>query len=252
MAAMRFEGDVVLITGGASGIGLAAAEQFICEGATVYAADINTQALTDHAARIGSAYVPVKMDVTSNADIDAALELIRSRHGRLDCLINNAAASKPKLVRDLVREEILPQVNANLISPIVLTHAAVPLLEKSAHPSIINVCSISAKIQLATTSVYAATKAGLEAFTRCCAKELPGIRVNAVLPGYTLTNISGVAHDKLEEMVPTARKTPVGRWAQPSEIAAPILFLASSDASFITGTSLIADGGLYASAPIDG
>jgi NAD(P)-dependent dehydrogenase (short-subunit alcohol dehydrogenase family) len=248
----RFTDGVALVTGAASGIGLAVAEGFVAGGATVYAVDRAAELLAEAAARIGKNYIPVAADVLNIDKIQDVLARIEQAHGKLDYLVNNAAAGRSALVRDLKAEDIQFVLQLNLMAPMLVTRAAVGLLEKSTHPSVVNVCSMAMKTHLHGTSVYSSTKAGLETFTRVCAKEMPHIRFNSVLPGYTLTR-AFTAHLTEEQFYaanPFVRKIPAGRMAQPAEIARPILFLCSTDASYMTGTALVVDGGLYVSAPI--
>lgn len=251
-APLRFANCVVLVTGAASGIGLATAQAFVREGAVVYAADLDMQRLAELDTM--ERFIPVALDVTSTADIARVLKQIEMAHGRLDCLINNAGGARPGHVARITPDDVAFIVNLNLQAPMILTQAALVLLERSARASVVNVSSISARLQLAAGSVYGATKAGLESFTRACAKEVKGIRFNCVLPGFTLTPIftDRLSPEQIDEMVPTVRHIPAGRWARPEEIAEPILFLASPAASYINGVALPVDGGLYASAPIGG
>lgn len=251
-APLRFADCVVLVTGAASGIGLATAQAFVREGAVVYAADLDAERLA--AVVTSDRFIPVVLDVTSAEGIKSVLERIEAGHGRLDCLVNNAGGARPGHVSRITPDDVAFIVGLNLQAPMLLTQASLGLLGRSSRASVVNVASISARIQLAAGSVYGATKAGLESFTRACAKEVKGIRFNCVLPGYTLTPIftDRITPEQLDEIVPTVRHIPAGRWAAPEEIAEPILFLASEAASYINGAALPVDGGLYASAPIGG
>ncbi len=249
---LRFADYVVLVTGAASGIGLATARAFVREGAVVYATDVDEERLA--AVATDDRFIPLAFDVTSADDIKRVLARIDAEHGRLDCLVNNAGGARPGHLGRIKPDDVAFILGLNLQAPIMLTQASLALLGRSSRASVVNVASISARIQLAAGSVYGATKAGLESFTRACAKEVKGIRFNCVLPGYTLTPIftDRLSPEQIDEIVPTVRKIPAGRWATPEEIAEPILFLASEAASYINGAALPVDGGLYASAPIDG
>jgi len=193
--------------------------------------------------------------VTANV-ADEALAASAVRHctdtyGGLDILVNNAAMRNYSAVADATPAEWMAMVNVNLIGAANYCRAALPLLRRSGQGSIVNVSSCYAVTGRKGMGIYDATKAGQLALTRTLAhEEAPhGVRVNAVCPGSTLTDFhvaKAQASGKSVEKLKTERQDTslLGRWASPEEIAYPILWLASGEASFITGATLMADGGL--------
>ncbi|SIT36951.1 Short-chain dehydrogenase/reductase [Paraburkholderia piptadeniae] len=252
----RLQGKVALITGGGGGIGAATARVFCDEGAAVVLVDANADALarvTDELLQHDSS-VKVKTFVAdvSNADeAAAAAELAARSFDRLDVLVNNAAMRNYSALAEATPAEWQSMVSVNLIGTSNYCKAALPLLRKSASASIVNVSSCYAVTGRKGMGLYDATKAGMLAMTRTLAFEeaANGVRVNAVCPGSTLTDFHvnrARAAGKSVDVLKTQRQDTslIGRWAAPEEIAWPILWLASDEASFITGTTLMVDGGL--------
>jgi 2-hydroxycyclohexanecarboxyl-CoA dehydrogenase len=238
----RLEGKVALITGGGSGIGAATVRLFREEGAKVLIVDSN-------AATAGAeAFVA---DVSKEAKAFEAVERALQLFGRLDVLVNNASMRNYASLADASPEEWQAVVGVNLIGAANYCKAALPALRKSGKASIVNVSSCYAVTGRKGMGLYDATKAGMLAMTRTLAFEesAHGVRVNAVCPGSTLTEFHiarGKAAGKSVEKLKKERQDTslLGRWASPEEIAWPILWLASDEASFITGTTLMVDGGL--------
>ena len=253
----RLAGKSALITGGAAGIGAALAALFCSEGAAVTLVDIDTTMLTQTcAAIIGKLPNARVTHYSANvADADAAHAAVSqalSAHGHLDILINNAAMRNNATLADATPEEWQAVLGVNLMGAANYCRAALPALRKSSHASIVNVSSCYAVTGRKGMGLYDATKAGLLAFTRTLAHEeaAHGIRVNAICPGSTLTDFhlnKARAAGKVVEQLKTERHSTslLGRWATPMEIAWPVLWLASDEAAFITGTTLMVDGGLH-------
>jgi meso-butanediol dehydrogenase/(S,S)-butanediol dehydrogenase/diacetyl reductase len=256
MSTTRLAGKAALITGGGAGIGAAAARVFCREGAAVTLVDRDEAALRATAERIraeqpGARVSYFAADVSDEALAAQAVAHAVEAFGGLDVLVNNAAARSYSAVADASAQQWQAVVNVNLVGTANYCRAALPALRKSGRGSIVNVSSCYAVTGRKGMPIYDATKAGQLALTRTLAfEEAPhGVRANAVCPGSTLTDFHigrAQASGKDVEKLKTERSTTslIGRWAAPEEIALPILWLASDEASFITGATLMVDGGL--------
>lgn len=252
----RLAGKAALITGGGAGIGAATARVFCAEGAAVTLVDTDAasleQARTDIAKAVpGARIVGVEGDVADPTCAARAVERAITAHGRLDVLVNNAAIRNDEAIADATPEQWQAVVNVNLVGAANFTRAAVPALRRAGRGSVVNVSSCYAVTGRAGMGLYDATKAALLALTRtlACEEAAHGVRVNAVCPGSTLTEFHrkrAQAQGKSVETLRGERRSTslLGRWAEPGEIAWPILWLASDEASFITGVTLMVDGGL--------
>jgi 2-hydroxycyclohexanecarboxyl-CoA dehydrogenase len=254
---MRLQGKAALITGGGAGIGAAMARLFCAEGATVTVVDLDGGSLDAACAAIRG-QVPGARITSFTADVsdaDAAIAAVKhavASHGRLDILVNNAAMRNYASLADATPAEWQAVVGVNLMGAANYCRAALPALRESGKGSIVNVSSCYAVTGRKGMGLYDATKAGLLAFTRTLAHEEAafGVRVNAVCPGSTLTDFhvnKAVAAGKDVEVLKAERQQTslLGRWASPEEIAFPVLWLAGDEGSFITGTTLMVDGGLH-------
>ena len=237
---MRLKGKTALVTGGGAGIGAATAALFRAEGARVFIVDAQPGAGVDFAA-----------DVADAAKALEAVEQALATLGGLDILVNNAAMRNYAAIGDATPAEWQAVVGVNLLGAANYCKAALPALRRSGKGAIVNVSSVYAVAGRKGMGLYDAAKAGLLALTRTLAHEeaAHGIRANAVCPGSTLTdfhvNKAKAAGRDVEKLKAERDITSlIGRWATPQEIAAPILFLASDEASFITGATLMVDGGL--------
>ena len=256
MQGSRLRDKVALITGGGGGIGASTARVFCDEGAAVVLVDANPQSLAnvaddllrrDAAARVQT-YVA---DVANAEQASTAVELAQRVFGRLDVLVNNAAMRNYSALADATLEEWQSMVSVNLVGTANYCRAALPVLRAAGSASIVNVSSCYAVTGRKGMGLYDATKAGMLAMTRTLAFEeaAHGVRANAICPGSTLTDFHvnrAQAAGKSVEVLKTQRQDTslLGRWASPEEVAWPILWLASDEASFITGTTLMVDGGL--------
>jgi meso-butanediol dehydrogenase/(S,S)-butanediol dehydrogenase/diacetyl reductase len=254
----RLEGKAALITGGGGGIGSACARIFCSEGAAVTLVDASGESLERTAATVAQA-VPGARVTTHMADVArsgaarAAIEQALVAHGRLDILVNNAAMRNYSAMAAATPEEWQAIVAVNVIGTANYCSAALPALRAAGRGSIVNVSSCYAVTGRKGMGLYDTTKAGMLAMTRTLAFEEAehGVRVNALCPGSTLTDFHAKraqAMGKSLETLAGERQTTsmLARWATPEEIAWPILWLASDEASFITGTTLMVDGGLHA------
>lgn len=256
MSSHRLAGKAALITGSGAGIGAATAELFCREGAAVTLVDRDEAGLRATAERIraevpGARVAWFAADVSDEALAQQAVAHAVEAFGALHVLVNNAAMRSHASVADATAQEWQAVVNVNLIGAAIYCRAALPALRQSGRGAIVNVSSCYAVTGRKGMPLYDATKAGQLALTRTLAfEEAPhGIRANAVCPGSTLTEFHvkrAEAKGKPVEQLKTERSTTslIGRWASPGEIAAPILWLASDEASFITGATLMVDGGL--------
>lgn len=253
----RLAGKSALITGGAAGIGAAMAELFCSEGAAVTLIDMDAAMLVQTRAAIKQKVPGARVAhfAANVADADAshvAVAHALAAHGQLDILVNNAAMRNNASLADATPEEWQAVLGVNLMGAANHCRAALPALRERGNASIVNVSSCYAVTGRKGMGLYDATKAGLLALTRTLAHEEAGhgIRVNAICPGSTLTDFhvnKARAAGKAVEQLKTERHSTslLGRWATPMEIALPVLWLASDEASFITGTTLMVDGGLH-------
>lgn len=252
----RVKGKVVLITGGGSGIGAATAELMCAEGGAAMLVDVNAAALATSSKtiidRIPKARIATFVaDVAQAADAACAVERAIKEFGQLDVLVNNASMRNYSALAEATPDEWQAVVGVNLLGVANYCRAALPRLRKRPGASIVNVSSCYAVVGRKGMGLYDATKAGILSMTRTLALEEAsnGVRVNAICPGSTLTQFhisrAGAA-GKSVETLKTERQTtsPLARWAAPQEIAWPVLWLASDEGSFITGTTLMVDGGL--------
>ncbi|WP_034392992.1 SDR family NAD(P)-dependent oxidoreductase [Comamonas thiooxydans] len=257
MSESRMAGRTALITGAGAGIGAAASHLFCEEGAAVLMVDANAEALERTREAIlqavpGARLACVMADVSDEAATAAAVGQCVEQWGGLDTLVNNAAMRNYSAAADATAAEWQAMVGVNLVGMSNYCRAALPALRQSGTGSIVNVSSCYAVTGRKGMALYDATKAAQLAYTRSLAFEeaAHGVRANAVCPGSTLTDFHvGRAQraGKSVEQLRTERKDTslIGRWASPEEIAWPILWLASREASFITGTTLMVDGGLH-------
>jgi NAD(P)-dependent dehydrogenase (short-subunit alcohol dehydrogenase family) len=252
----RFSGKTVLITGGASGLGLAAAAAFGREGARIGIADINLEAAVAAAQRLGSFATSIYVDVTNEASVDAMIKAAIAEHGRIDIVINSAGLSDnfvPTIEKSFAHWQRL--IDVNLGGTFLVARAAANVMIANKAGVILNFNSIAGVLGLPIRSAYSASKAGVAMLTRVLACEWAphNIRVNAVAPGYIMTPMVEklIADGKLDTDR-VVRRTPMGKFGTAEQVADALLFLASAQASFITGVTLPVDGGYTAyGAPSD-
>ena len=251
----RLAGKVALITGAADGIGAATAELFAEEGAAVVVGDVDNaggEAVRDRIVELGGRAVFVRADIAREQDTGLLPAAADEHFGRLDILVNNAATFVLKGVEATV-DDWRRSLDVNVIGTSLVTRAAVPLIARSGGGAIVNLASISSFVAQPNFLTYSATKAAILQMSRNLALDLAPqkIRVNCVCPGTILTRAS---HDHMERtgqsldafLATEGPKHLLNRVGTPREVALAILFLASDDASFITGTHLMVDGGYTA------
>jgi 3alpha(or 20beta)-hydroxysteroid dehydrogenase len=227
-------GKVALISGAARGQGLAEAERFRAEGATVVAGDV-----LDHDG--------IHLDVTSAQSWAAAVDGALREHGRLDVLVNNAGIYSVRPWDDVTEAEFRQVLDVNLLGTFLGMQAAARVMEPGS--SIINVSSLNGVSSHAGTAAYTASKFGVRGLTKAAALDLGarGIRVNAILPGVIDTPMIAASIEGRQQQL--AAGIPLGRLGQPPDIASAAVFLASDDAAWITGIDLVVDGGHIAQTP---
>ena len=240
----KLEGKIALITGGNSGIGLATAKQFVNEGAYVFITGRRDPELVRAVKEIGRNVTGVQGDVANLDDLDRLVAQIEREKGKLDIVFANAGGALPLTPLGEITEEHYDSLfNVNVKGLLFTVQKALPLMPDGA--SIILNASIVASKGLPEWSVYSATKAAVRSFARTWATDLKArrIRVNAVSPGFTDTapwhSVEGA--DQLMKNISTT--IPLGRFGTPDDIAKAVVFLASDDASYVTGTELFVDGG---------
>ncbi|AZG44151.1 SDR family NAD(P)-dependent oxidoreductase [Gordonia insulae] len=235
-----------IVTGAASGIGRAIAEQLIESGGRVLAFDLDKEKLTESAHRYGDAYVAVDGSVTDTLAVRSAVATAESELGGIDALFNVAGGLRPAPIIELAEEDWDFTIDVVLRGVFLCTkYAATSMVEAARGGAIVNISSVNAHMPLYGGSAYAAGKSGVEMFGRNAALELGrhGIRVNTVLPGLVDTPMAAIILENEGIMAEFNANAVLKRPAQPSELAAPAVFLASSAASYITGTELVVDGG---------
>jgi NAD(P)-dependent dehydrogenase (short-subunit alcohol dehydrogenase family) len=244
----RLEGRVAVITGAGSGIGLSTARRFAAEGAHVVVVDVNPQAGAAAATEVGGEFVAV--DVTSEPAVRELFDGVAERHGRVDIAFNNAGISPPDddSILDTGLEAWDRVQRVNLTSVYLCCKFAIPHMLRQGRGSIINTASFVALMGAATSQIsYTASKGGVLAMTRELGVQFArqGVRVNALCPGPVNTPLLRELFAKDPERA--ARRlvhVPMGRFAEPEEIAAAVTFLASDDASFVTASTFVVDGGI--------
>lgn len=239
----RLEGKVAVITGAGSGIGAAMADLFCREGAKVVAADISG-AQNEVAARIGAACLPFQADVSRSSDVQGMLKAAVDSFGRLDVLVNNAAIDGQMMPTGEYPEEEFDRVwSINGRSVFLGMRYAIPLMLKTGGGSIVNTSSMASVVAFPTMNAYCASKGAVSMMTKVVAVEYArqGIRANVICPGPVVTGIT--KHMPAEYIEGVKNAVPMHRMADPSEVANLGLFLACNESSFITGASVLIDGG---------
>ena len=241
------QGKIALVTGATRGIGRAVAEELVSKGAFVIGTATSEKGAESISAYLGEKGKGLILNVADQASIDAVLEQIKQEFGDIDILVNNAGITRDNLLMRMKDEEWFDILQTNLSSVYHLSKAMLRTMMKKRFGRIINIGSVVGSMGNAGQTNYCAAKAGLIGFSKALAKEVAsrGITVNVVAPGFIATDMTDVLSEELKNNLLT--QIPAGRLGEPKDIAKAVAFLASEDASYINGTTLHVNGGMYMS-----
>lgn len=236
-----FEGETIIVTGAAQGIGREVASFFVQAGGTVFIIDSDTNELATSAQAIGA--FPILADVSLTSDVEKAVAQVISETGRIDVLVNNAGIVRDRVLWKLSDDDWNSVLDVHLGGTFRFTRACIPHFRDRSYGRVINVTSYTGLHGNVGQANYAAAKAGIIGFTKTAAKELAqfDVTVNAVSPNARTRMVASIPEDKLVELTASI---PMHRFAAPAEMASAIAFLACSASSYITGVVLAVDGGL--------
>lgn len=241
---------VAIVTGGASGLGLATVRRLLAANCCVAIADLQEDVARASAAEVdpgGERVLAVHADVTETASVDAMVAAVVERFGQLDVLVNNAGFAAPSPTHELKDDAWLRMLDVHLNGTLRCSRAAFPVLSRAQAPAIVNIASIATKVGMPMRASYTAAKCAIEGLTRVLAVEWApvGIRVNGVAPGFLLTPLmqklieeGANSNESMDALVP------LGRMGLPEEIAEVVAFVASPAASYLTGQTIVVDGGM--------
>ena len=241
------QGKIALVTGATRGIGRAVAEELVSKGAFVIGTATSEKGADSISAYLGEKGKGLVLNVADQASIDAVLEQIKQEFGDIDILVNNAGITRDNLLMRMKDEEWFDILQTNLSSVYHLSKAMLRTMMKKRFGRIINIGSVVGSMGNAGQTNYCAARAGLIGFSKALAKEVAsrGITVNVVAPGFIATDMTDVLSEELKNNLLT--QIPAGRLGEPKDIAKAVAFLASEDASYINGTTLHVNGGMYMS-----
>ena len=247
----RLKDKIAVVSGAASGIGLAASQAFAREGARVILVDRDALGVTEAITSLsGAGHVSKVMDVTDEMAWASLADEVVKTHGRLDVLVNNAGFGDFHPIVDTTLESWRAVLAVNLDSVFLATKHLLPALAASGKGAIVNMASIRSLRGAPNMASYSAAKAGVEVFTKVTAMECAalgnGVRANSVHPGHIATPLTAAFHEDPDLSARILANIPAGRVGQPDDIANAILFLASDESLFVTGTRLVVDGGTTA------
>jgi len=245
---MRFKGQVLLVTGGASGIGAAVARRFAADGGRVALIDRNEQRAQAVAGELEGA-IAIRLDVTDEEAVGRCVDTVAEHFGSIDCLFNAAGHAEFGPIEDWSFERVQRMLTAHVGGTFLFCRQVLPVMRRGSGGAIVNVASVAAVKAQSGNAPYGAAKGAIAAFSRQLARDVaPAIRVNTVAPGRTRTGMTeplmiARAGSVEQGMVTFGQANLQKRVAEPEEIAAPVCFLLSAEASFITGAVLAVDGG---------
>lgn len=246
---MKLAGKVAVVTGAAQGIGRACAERFLKDGARVVIGDVNEAQLAQTAAELGNpeGLATLRTDVSKRADVEALVKLAAGKFGRLDVMLNNAGIARTQQFLDITEEDFDTVLGINLKGAFFGTQAAArQMISQGSGGVVINMSSVNALLAIPTLSTYAMAKGAMNQLTTTAAVALAPhkIRVVGIGPGTILTELVAqqiMTSDAARKSV--LSRTPIGRCGEPGEVASVASFLASEDASYVTGQTVYVDGG---------
>lgn len=242
------DGRVAIITGSARGIGRAIAEKFAFLGANIVVADIRIEEATTTSAEIaqtsGKKALPLEVNVSDLTSVNTMVENTIKTFGHVDILVNNAGITRDTLIMRMEEADWDAVMNVNLKGVFNCSKAVIRSMMKQRYGRIVNISSVSGQAGQIGQTNYSASKAGVIGFTKALAREVATrqITVNAIAPGFIPTALTNDLPEDLKESI--IKYTPLGRMGKPEEIAAAVVFLASEEASYITGQVLAVDGGM--------
>lgn len=245
---MRLNGKVALLTGATGGIGQATAELFAREGASLVVTDVDREAVEKLAARLETDVLAERLDVSSPENWRETVERTRQRFGRLDILVNIAGIVDWPGVEETTPDAWDRVIAVNQTGTWLGMRTAMPLLRASGNGSVVNTSSVLGLVGSGAAAAYQASKGAVRLLTKTAAVEYAtrGVRVNSVHPGVIATPMIQDLLDEQGDRQPDIVRTPMRRAGSPAEVAHAMLFLASDESSFVTGTELVVDGGLTA------
>ena len=238
-------GQTAVVTGGAQGLGLAIAERFIAEGASVVLGDLDLGATEAAAKQLGGDALAVRCDVTHAGEVDALVAAAAEHFGGLDIMVNNAGITRDATLRKMTEEQFDQVIAVHLKGTWNGMKSAAAIMRENKRGAIVNMSSISGKVGLVGQTNYSAAKAGIVGMTKAAAKELAhlGVRINAIQPGLIRSAMTEAMPQHIWDQ--KLAEVPMGRAGEPAEIANVALFLASDLSSYMTGTVLEVTGGRH-------
>ncbi len=246
---MSMEGKVAIITGAGRGIGRAIAEKLALSGTKLVMADRNFEQARETAEAItaaaGCCTTPIEVDVSNLDSVKKMVDQVIAEYNRIDILVNNAGVTRDNLIMRMEESDWDTVIDINLKGAWNCAKAVIRQMMKQRYGRIVNISSVSGLAGQAGQTNYSASKAGLIGFTKALAREVASrnITVNAVAPGFVPTALTNDLPPELKESM--MRLIPLGRWAEPQEIAYAVAFFASDEAAYITGQVLSVDGGMF-------
>ncbi len=236
--------NVCIVTGGGRGIGRATAEKFVSEGATVIIADFDETSGTATADSLGEQCSFIKTDVSNSDSVKSLINTVKADHDRIDVIVNNAGILQDQTLEKMDEDQFDRVIQVNMRGVYLCTKYAAEVMREQGSGVILNASSVVARFGNFGQTNYVAAKAGLEGMTKVWARELGkhGIRVNAIAPGFIQTEMTAQMPEKIIKMM--GEKVPLKRWGQPEDVASLYCFLASDEASYISGAGLPVDGGV--------
>ncbi|WP_028935971.1 SDR family NAD(P)-dependent oxidoreductase [Pseudonocardia spinosispora] len=243
----RLRDKIAIVTGAGRGIGRGIAEKMAAEGATVVVTDIDETTASETAAALGGEAIGIRTDVTARDSVNAMVEQVTERYGRMDVLVNNAGWDKVGPFVDSDPADWDRVIQINLYGVLNTSYAVLPIMGEQGHGSVVNIASDAGRVGSSGEAVYSAAKGGIIAFTKTMAREMSRrqVNVNCVCPGpadTALFNSIGGDNPKLREAL--IKAIPFRRLAQPSDLANVVAFFASDEAGYVTGQTISVSGGL--------